>query len=185
MGRAAGKGTNQRGFTVQDQEGYNSWGGSGRLWHLGELLGRELFGEKVWELWQLVQSWRGDMIRRNWEQYSIWKLIRQGAHIIWGIRKYTTAGKGQANAQHTWNWTAGPCATYRFSDCFFMYCCCPPFCKFPLTHVQNVSLYKNKQCEFLLWKKNKRIALPNHKVSCWSPCTSGSERFPSTLLLSY
>lgn len=61
MGRAAGKGTNQRGFTVWDQEDCNSWGGSGRLWHLGELLGRELFGEEGWELWQLELSWCWDL----------------------------------------------------------------------------------------------------------------------------
>lgn len=112
------------------------------------------------------------MIRRNWEQYSIWKLIRQGAHIFWGIRKYTTAGKGQANTQHTWNLTAGPGATYGFSHCFVMYCCSLPFCQFPLTHVQNVPLCKNrgrnKQCEFLL-RKNMWIALPNHKVACQNP----------------
>lgn len=45
-GQSSWEGTNQRGFTVWDQEDCNSWGGSGRLWHLGELLGRELFTEK-------------------------------------------------------------------------------------------------------------------------------------------
>lgn len=147
MGRAAGKGTNKRGFTLWDQEDCNSWGESGRLWHLGELLGRELFSEEGWELWQLELSWRWDL-QSGGIEISIASGSWSGKGLIssrgWGSRKQLGRVKQIPNTHGAEQQGLMP---HTASHIGFLCIAALPSCKFPLTHVQNVSLCKNTEAE--------------------------------------